>query len=699
MAYSSKDIARANAKQQARLATWKQEANAYASSKGVTLPGNFVDLALNQGRDVDYSGKTKNTLSFVDSYIQDKNAFQNNAIKNKTYEYVRLMYGVDASAADRPGTSQNARKLELESFIRSAALSGVPISSIQSSIDSGQKQFSSYVQDDKLTQLFTKVAIPIALSFALPGMGSAIGAQLTAAGLTVSTATATAIGTAMASTAIQMAQGVDFETALKNATVNAIIQTGSPSVATEINKLVKIPQVSDAITSAGASALKTAAAGGSAADIERNMIGAIAGSATASATGSNIAGAAVGGGVTGGAEGALTGAAGAYASQLENERIAKEKAAADAKAKTTASVDYEKTVNDLITKELNQVMLAGGGAAAEMSAYARALENANRPLLRLVQEAANDPNYVEKLDSLEKSLLKTGTSISRVLGLGFELLTYSPELNKGEMDYFKSQEFENRLRDAEIQRLKQPLPRTDIQPGSRDVTTVNLPDGTIAPASVTAPAVSPGTAIVSPTPVVTPRPSVSPTTTPNPDADILKLIQPAPAPSVSPAPAPSVSPAPVPRPKPGTPSRLPSLALPADVSQPSGGGTPSRPTTAQPGTDEEPPIEEMPPVEEPVEEPVPTPSEEPELPPVEDKTGTPVDKPYNPRLYIYGGTRPTTLPQTLGTSVENVPTAGTTTGTSVGLGGRGEIESKESGKKRKTVWNEESLRLKDALGL
>jgi hypothetical protein len=155
----------------------------------------------------------------------------------------------------------------------------------------------------------------------------------------------------------------------------------------------------------------------------------------------------------------------------------------------------------------------------------------------------------------------------------------------------------------------------------------------------------------------------------------------------------------VPRPKPGTPSKLPSLALPADVSEPSGGGTPSRPTTAQPGTGEEPPIEETLPVEEPVEEPVPTPSEEPELPPVEDKTGTPVEKLYRPNLYIYGGTRPTTLPQTLGTSVENVPTAGTTTGTSVGLGGRGEIESKESGKKRKTVWNEESLRLKDALGL
>ena len=70
-------------------------------------------------------------------------------------------------------------------------------------------------------------------------------------------------------------------------------------------------------------------------------------------------------------------------------------------------------------------------------------------------------------------------------------------------------------------------------------------------------------------------------------------------------------------------------------------------------------------------------------------------KPYRPNLFIYGGTKPSTLSQTLGTTLA----PSTTTGTSVGLGGRGEIESKESGKKRQTVWNEESLRLKDALGL
>jgi hypothetical protein len=83
-----------------------------------------------------------------------------------------------------------------------------------------------------------------------------------------------------------------------------------------------------------------------------------------------------------------------------------------------------------------------------------------------------------------------------------------------------------------------------------------------------------------------------------------------------------------------------------------------------------------------------------EEPTVEDKAER-----YRPNLFIYGGTTPSTLSRTLGTTVKNLPSASTTTGTSVGLGGRGEIESKESGKKRQTVWNEESLRLKDALGL
>ncbi len=63
----------------------------------------------------------------------------------------------------------------------------------------------------------------------------------------------------------------------------------------------------------------------------------------------------------------------------------------------------------------------------------------------------------------------------------------------------------------------------------------------------------------------------------------------------------------------------------------------------------------------------------------------------------YTGVKP--LAQTLGTSFSlGAPTSGITTGLT-GERGAGEIESKETGKQRKNVWNEASLRLKDALGV
>jgi hypothetical protein len=53
----------------------------------------------------------------------------------------------------------------------------------------------------------------------------------------------------------------------------------------------------------------------------------------------------------------------------------------------------------------------------------------------------------------------------------------------------------------------------------------------------------------------------------------------------------------------------------------------------------------------------------------------------------------TVLPEVLKTQFLSMPSSLTS------LRGAGEIESAETGKKRKNVWNEESLRLKDALGL
>jgi hypothetical protein len=90
--------------------------------------------------------------------------------------------------------------------------------------------------------------------------------------------------------------------------------------------------------------------------------------------------------------------------------------------------------------------------------------------------------------------------------------------------------------------------------------------------------------------------------------------------------------------------------------------------------------------------------------PLAKEEASPETKPYKPDLFLYSGYTPTksggSLGSALGTSLQApfYPTAGTTSGLT-GERGAGEIEGTETGGKRKNVWNEESLRLKDALGL
>jgi hypothetical protein len=337
----------------------------------------------------------------------------------------------------------------------------------------------------------------VALAVYMPGIAASLGPYLTAVPL----AYQTAVAGALASTAVQTAQGVPFETALKNATVNAITNTGAPVVADYILPYAGSTQVADALTSIGASAAKTAATGGTKEDIERNMAAALTGSAlTSSLQGVNVsretsrlAGAAAGGAVVGGTAGAVGGFASEYGSQ---------KAAADA-----------------------------------------ALERAKKGL------ASAD----------------TGTVSDSGQQLGDVVVTGK--------------------REPTVQDTSIISPDISV-PGRQ-------PDGTV---------------------VVTGKRETTPILQ---DTDI---------------------------------------TLPETVVT----GTPESDASSQ-------------------------------------ESKSPVDEQgkYRPSLFIYGGVKPSTLSQTLGTTL----TPSTTTGTSVGLGGRGEIESKESGKKRQSVWNEESLRLKDALGL
>ena len=153
---------------------------------------------------------------------------------------------------------------------------------------------TSSIVSQALSSDDAKKAMAIAAAYYLPGVGASLGQTLVTQGLITGAAVpyAAAIGTALASTGASVAQGVPFDTALTNATVNAVTSTGSQSVAGYISKLGASPEVANAITSVGASGLATAAKGGSAADIERNMTGALAGSTITSMTGDKIAGAA-----------------------------------------------------------------------------------------------------------------------------------------------------------------------------------------------------------------------------------------------------------------------------------------------------------------------------------------------------------------------------------------------------------------------
>ena len=169
----------------------------------------------------------------------------------------------------------------------------------------------------------------LALSFFLPGVGSAIAESLIAEGIVTSQVAANIIGSVVANTAASVAQGNSFDDALKNSLVSAAVSTGSVEVAKELNTLIGHPAVTDAIVSAASSAVKTAAAGGTEQDVINNMTGALAGSAASSAyqlggddytrqTG-RVIGSAVAGYVTSGPTGAITSAVGELGSQSKGK--------------------------------------------------------------------------------------------------------------------------------------------------------------------------------------------------------------------------------------------------------------------------------------------------------------------------------------------------------------------------------------------
>jgi hypothetical protein len=187
-----------------------------------------------------------------------------------------------------------------------------------------------------------ELQLAVAMMVAVPVVGQYIGAELMAAGAVTSaeaasaaaiaqgataaqaaaaaqaaTATATVIGTAIASTSAQVAQGVPLEQAIQNTAADVAVSQLSPAAAKQLDGLLNSPAVTDAITSTVASGAATAARGGSQEEVEKAMTAGLAGSAASSAykavakTSADVYSKAIGGAtagaVKGGTEGAVIG--------------------------------------------------------------------------------------------------------------------------------------------------------------------------------------------------------------------------------------------------------------------------------------------------------------------------------------------------------------------------------------------------------
>jgi len=161
---------------------------------------------------------------------------------------------------------------------------------------------------------FASQALPLVLSFVLPGVGSAIASELVSAGVMAAGPLAEATGLAIANTVSGIAQGQTPEKALANAVTNAAVNYGSIEVAKVVNGVLSSPAVTNAIVSAGASAVKTAVGGGNEDDVAKAALAGLVSSGTTSAVSNvinaspdiaNIVGSAAGGAVAGGEKGAL----------------------------------------------------------------------------------------------------------------------------------------------------------------------------------------------------------------------------------------------------------------------------------------------------------------------------------------------------------------------------------------------------------
>jgi hypothetical protein len=683
------------ARTRAAVDAFNTSAKAQADKLRIALPNNFFEIANAQlqksGSSLNYSivsGAVVGVYNFngaaaVDAYAKNPQQFLKNAVQNAGYDYAWASDGAGANDASNVSHQQN-----LQVITKAAADSGIPVSDIKSLTNTGAQQYGNWKGSDSggfLTNLFTDLSktissvgkeitkspiAQVALAYYMPTIASSFASSLSAFGITTP-ALQTAAANAISNAALQIAQGVPLDKALQTAATNYAVSTGSSAALTQFNKVITNPAVSEAIVSAGSSAAKTALNGGSQSDIERNLVGGLLGSATASATGSKVAGSAVGGGVTGGVTGALTGAASAYGEQkLAEEKAAKEKAAAETKPPTTAG-NFVSGIN-LAAADTGTVSDAGGFSVGVSgtpifadSPRAASVKAPSGFAVMPIEMADNKPSgayyditqnaWIAPITDIEKF-----TTPSEIKSADASRVPVAPGIDLTQPTTTPS------VYDPTIITLGVITPPTSSKAGTTTTSTSGTAGGTSGKGATTGGGTVTGTG----------------TSGAGTGAGTGAGLRTGSGGTGA-----------------GTGA---STGISAGTGTGAGGAgtTPKQPMTGELATVKvtasgEPEIvdsssvdttpKELPPVEE------------KKLPPVEDKIGTPVS--YDPNLFIYGGVKPkSSLGSSLKTQAPFYPLAGTSGGLT-STRGAGELESKETGKKRQNVWNEESLRLKDALGI
>jgi len=617
--------------------------------------------------------------------------------------------------------------------------------------------------------------VAIAAAIAAPYAAASLAPYLTAFGSYAGVA-----AQAITNITIQVAQGVPIEKATENALTSAAVSGASSAVQQQLGNFITNPGVSNAIKSTVSSGLTTAVKGGSQADVEKAMTAGLVSSAASTAykeaidASSPIASAAVGGAaggaVTGGTEGAVTGgltsAAGALGKELAPAPAPTP--APPAAGKTSAlSPEQISSRIDSIIEEAPGVQTAGALPLAEMTASA-VLQQAE-PLIRLVAEAANDPNYKVLLPAIEQRLGQLGLTIAEVASrlnpavLAAQLATYSPNAGDPNEDAKMAQIYRDyaglklpsavtpietaplksapvaglditqEQSQAETERLakqnqqvptpapEEPVTVIRVDPSTGEALVIK-PNGEIFTVTID-PSTKPGSTISvpSPAPAPAPAPAPSPLPTPAPSPAPSPVPAPEPAPLPEPTPEPIFRPAPEPVPAPELSPELitppPSVVEPVPLAPPPISDRDKQlidlmktdPTAPKDGAPSEPspaliteptPVPELPKEDVSVDvdadgKPIKTPDE-----PVED-TGAEPKQPvydYDPKAKPPSDVFTKTV---LSPKTKSSAALGQALGTTglTAYRGAGEIEAPGTGKARRKVWNEESLKLKDALGV